>query len=188
MQMRHQPAFIGESIEQIAIRLDRIDGREPQARELGHMLEYLSHQMAELGRTRQVRSVAGEIDAGEDDFAIAAFTQVSHLTHHFPHGHGARIAATMGNDAKGGAVGAAVLHGNEGAHAAFESVDEMRGRARDRHDVVDPDLLLAGGEWGTQRAMAVLAQSVAPSLARSLATNVAPDRGAELLLVAQDQG
>ena len=95
MQVRHQPRVIGEGIEQVAVGLDRIDRREPQPRELRHMLEDLLHQRAEPGRARQVRAIAGEIDAGEHDLAIAARDEPAHLRHHLAHRHRARIAAAV---------------------------------------------------------------------------------------------
>jgi len=165
MQMRHQPAFGGERIEQVAVGLDSVDGGESQPRELGHMLENLPHQPAQPGRSGQVRSVAGEIDAGEDDFAIAALAQGAHLRHHLPHGHRARIAAPIGNDAEGAAMVAAILYRHEGAHAAFASVDRIGVRFAHRHDVADLDLLVIDPEvTGT------------------------PGLRTELFLVAQDRG
>src|SRR4029077_19461059 len=127
---------------------------------------------AELGRAGKIAAVAGEIDAGEDDLAIAARAQLAHLRHHLAHGHRARIAAAIRDDAEGAAVIAAVLHLHEGARAAFEAVDEMRRRLLDRHDVVDRDLRL-GREAGR-------------SPHQRLALR-APGLGADLLLVAEHE-
>ena len=41
MQMRHQPLFLGERVEQIAVGLDRIDRGQPQPLQLRHVLEDL---------------------------------------------------------------------------------------------------------------------------------------------------
>ena len=46
---------------------------------------------------------------------------------------------------------AAVLHLHEGARAAFDAVDEMRGGLRHRHDVVDDDLFLGRDAEGRAR-------------------------------------
>src|SRR5256886_1960813 len=171
MQTRHQPPVGGERIEQSAVDLHRIDRREPQPRELGHVFQNLLHQRAELGRARKIRAIAGEIDARENHFAIAPRAEPAHLSDHLAHGHRARIAAAIRDNAEGAAMIAAVLHLHECARPAFETIDEVRGRVRHRHDVVDCDLLL-GGEGGCSRPNVAL---------------LAPGRSAELLLVAQHQ-
>src|SRR3984893_2913663 len=136
------------------------------------MLQNLLHQCAELGRAREIPAVAGEIDAGENDFAIAARAQPAHLRDRLAHGHRARIAAAVGNDAKGAAVVAAILHLHESARAALEAVDEMRGRLPHGHDVIDSDLFLGGDAEGCPR------QDIAM---------LPPRLHADLLLVAQHQ-
>src|SRR6266478_2729603 len=170
--MRHQPRVAGERIEEVAVGLDRIDRRESQPREFRRMFQNLLHQRAELGRARAIPAVAGEIDAGENDLAIAARAQPAHLRDRLAHGYRARIAATKGNDAKGAAVVAAILHLHEGARAALEAVDEMRGRLPHRHDVIDRDLFLGGEAEGCSR------QNIAM---------LAPGLRADLLLVTQHQ-
>ena len=137
------------------------------------MFQDLLHQRAEPGRARKILAIAGEIDAGEDDFAIAARAQRAHLRNHLAHRHRTRIAAAIGDDAEGAAVVAAVLHLHEGARVTFDAIDEMRGRLRHHHDVVDDDLLLGRDAEGRARQHVPVR---------------APDLCAELLLVAQDQG
>ena len=172
VQMRHQPFVARKRIEQGGIGFDRIDRREPQPLELRHVFEDLLDQRAKLRRARKIGAVAGEIDAGEDDFAIAARAQRAHLRDHLAHRHRTRIAAAIGDDAEGAAVVAAVLHLHEGARVPFDAVDEMRRRLRHHHDVVDGDLLLGGD---------------AERRARQHVPVRAPGLCAELLLVAQDQ-
>src|ERR1700751_6269399 len=106
------------------------------------MLQNLLHQCAELGRAREIPTVAGQIDAGENDLAIAARAQPAHLRDRLAHGYRARIAAAIRNDAEGAAVVAAILHLHEGARATLEAVDQVRGRLGRRPDVVDGDLFL----------------------------------------------
>ena len=113
-------ASLRERVEQIAIGLDRIDRRQPQPLELRHVLEDLLHQRAELRRAGQIGAVAGDIDAGEHDLAIAVGDEPPHVVDHRAHRHRARIAAAIGNDAERAAMVAAVLHLHEGARAAFE--------------------------------------------------------------------
>src|SRR6266545_205415 len=113
MQMRHQPPVDGERIEEFAVGLHRIDRREPQPRELGHVFQNLLHQRTELGRARKIRAIAGEIDARENHFAIAARAEPAHLSDHLAHGHRARIAAAIRDNAEGAAMIATVLHLHE---------------------------------------------------------------------------
>src|SRR5262249_24335209 len=138
-----------------------------------HMLEDLFHQGAEPGRARQVRAVAGEIDAGEHDLAVAARAQRPHLRDHLAHRHRARVAAAERNNAEGAAMVAAVLHLHEGTGAAVNPVAEVRAGLLHRHDVVDRDFLFGGDAKRTAAEHLAL---------------VSPDLAAELLLVAQHQG
>ena len=48
--MRHQPFFFAERDHQIGIGFDLIDGREPQARKLRHVLQNLPHELTERRR------------------------------------------------------------------------------------------------------------------------------------------
>ena len=126
MQMRHQPRLIGKRIEQIVIGFDRIDRRQPQPRQLGHVAQDALDQRAQA-RLAQVSAIAGDIDAGEHDLAIAARDQPPRLRDHFVHRQRARIAAPERDDAEGAAMVAAVLHLQEGAGVAFDAVDRVRG-------------------------------------------------------------
>ncbi len=74
------------------------------------------------------RAIAGDVDAGQHDLAIAALGEPAHLRHHLVHRHRARIAAAERNDAEGAAVVAAVLHLHEGARAAVDAVDRDAAR------------------------------------------------------------
>ena len=124
MQMRHQPLVVGDDIEQIAIGLDGIDRRNPQALQFRHMPQDLLCQLPELRRARQIGAVAREIDAGQHDLGMAALDQRADLIDHRAHRHRARIAAAIGDDAEGAAVIAAVLHLHEHARqAGLETVD-----------------------------------------------------------------
>src|SRR6185295_20029104 len=102
--------------------LDRVDRGEPQPFELWHMLEDLPDQLAELRHARQVRAVARDVDAGEHHLAIAIGHEPAHLLDHLAHGHRARIAAAIRDDAERAAVVAAVLHLHEGARSALDAV------------------------------------------------------------------
>ena len=143
MQMRHQPRIVGDGIEQVAIRLDRIDRRDAQPLQLRHMPQDLLRQQAEPRRARQISAVAGEIDAGEHDLGMAALNQGADLIDHRAHRHRARIAAAIGNDTEGAAMVAAILHLHEHPRqAAGIAVDQMRRHLPDGHDVADGDLLV----------------------------------------------
>ena len=118
---------IGEDIEQVAIRLDGIDRGDAQPLQLGHVPQDLFGQHAEPRRAGQVGAVAREVHARQHNLGMTARDQRSHLLHHRPHRHRARIAAAEGNDAEGATMVAAILHLHEGPRqAALETVDEMR--------------------------------------------------------------
>ena len=129
MQMRHQP--------RLARRARRAGRRRPRpnrsrtaaaapvpARRLQDALD----QRAERARRRS--RVAGDVDAGEHDLAVAVVGKPAHLRHHLGHRQRARIAAAERDDAEGAAVVAAVLHLHEGARAAFDAVDDVRRACR----------------------------------------------------------
>ena len=141
MQMRHQPLLIRDHVEQIAIDLDLIDRRNPQALQIRHMPQDLLRQQAEFRRARQIRAIARQIDTGQHDLGMAALDQRADLGHHRAHRHRPRIAAAIGNNAEGTAVIAAVLHLHEHPRqAALKALQQMRRHLLDRHDVGDRDL------------------------------------------------
>ena len=99
-------------------------------------------QQAQFGRPRQIRAIAGEVDAGQHDLGMTALDQRADLIDHRAHRHRPRIAAAIGDDAKGAAVIAAVLHLHEcPGQALGESVQQMRRHLAHRHDVGDRDFL-----------------------------------------------
>src|ERR1044072_8909063 len=136
------------------------------------MFENLLHHRAELGRTRKIRPIACEIDAGEHDFAIAAGAEGTHLSYDLSHRYRTRIAAAVGNYAEGAAMVTSVLHLHEGARPTLQAVDEMRGRLPHSHDVIDGDFLIGGDIEASARQSGAM---------------LAPRPRADLFLVAQDQ-
>src|SRR3546814_7761010 len=50
----------------------------------------------------------------------------------------AAVSASVGDDAEGAAMVAAILHLDKGARALREAGDEMRGGRLDRHDIGNP--------------------------------------------------
>ena len=87
----------------------------------------IASQHAERRLAGQVRAVAGDVDPGQHDLAIAAPTSAAPARRP-AHRHRARIAAAIGDDAEGAAVIAAVLDLHDGARPSDESVDQMRRR------------------------------------------------------------
>ena len=51
MEMRHQPAFVGDRVQERGVgrRLGGVERRQPQARQAGRAVEYPVHQRPELG-------------------------------------------------------------------------------------------------------------------------------------------
>ena len=77
MQMRHQPRLVRERVEKIAVGLDRVDRRKPQAFELGDAAQNPLHQCAEPHFTV---GVAGNVDAREDDVSLGHEATVSKVS------------------------------------------------------------------------------------------------------------
>src|SRR5579871_4055663 len=94
-------------------------------------------ELAEAGPAGQIGAVGGDVDAGEHDLAIAVLDEFLDLPDHGAHRHRPRIAAAVGNDAKGAAMVAAVLHFYEGTSPPVHPLNEMERRIADGHDVVD---------------------------------------------------
>ena len=148
MEVRHEPLLLGDRADQRVVGLDRIDRGEAQPLELRHVAEDGADQLAEARPARQVGAVGGDVDAGQDDFAIAVRDELADLLDDRAHRHRARIAAAIGDDAEGAAVVAAVLHLDEGPGPAVHAFDEMQRRLAHRHDVVDADAGVVADEVG----------------------------------------
>src|SRR5579863_9255140 len=126
MKMRHQPRLFGDQAPQRVVDLDRIERGKPQSRKAGHQREQAPAELSERRLARQIAAEAGDVDAGQYPLAIAACHQMLRLAHDLADRHGPAVAAAVGNDAERAAVIAALLYLDEGASAAFESVDQMR--------------------------------------------------------------
>ena len=83
-------------------------------------------QRAEIGRAGQVGAVAGDVDAGQDDLVMTLVDEARDPVDHRARGDRAAVAAAVGDDAKGAAMIAAVLHFDEGARVFGEGVRELR--------------------------------------------------------------
>ncbi len=125
MEMRHQPLFLGDGAQEGVVGFDGIDGGDAQALQFGHQLQDLLHQLAEAGRARQIGTIGGEIDACQHEFREPGLDQPARFVDHRAHRHAARVPAAIGNNAEGAAMIAAILHLQEGAGAAFETVHEL---------------------------------------------------------------
>ncbi len=110
MQMRHEARLVGDEIEQMRIDLDAVDGGQPQAANLRHLLQKRFCQLPQRRAARQVAAIAGGIDTGQHHLAVTGLHQPTRLIDHRPHRHRAGIAAAIGDDAEGAAMVAARLH------------------------------------------------------------------------------
>jgi len=54
----------GDGLHQVLVHLDRIDGADPQAWQVGHQPQDAHHQIPQLGRRGKVRTPTGQVDAG----------------------------------------------------------------------------------------------------------------------------
>ncbi len=90
MQVRHQPLFLCDSRDQVGVRLDGIDRRQPQTRQIRHKLQHRAHELAQRHRAGKILAIGRHIDAGQHDFGVAVLDQTAHLRHHLARRHGAR--------------------------------------------------------------------------------------------------
>ena len=137
MQMRHQPLLGGDGLHQRRVRFNRVDGRNPQTREIGHQLQDTPHQIAQTRRRGEVGTPGGQVHPGQHHLVIAAIHQTLDLVHDNTRRHRARIAPTIGDDAERTAMVTAVLHLHIGARARTKPVDQMPGSFGHGHDIVD---------------------------------------------------
>ena len=162
-----------ERIEQVAVGLDRVDRRDAQPLELRHVPQDLPHQRSEPRAAGQVRPVAGDVDAGEHDLAIAVLVQPAHLRDDLAHRHRARIAAAERDDAEGAAMIAAVLDLHEGARVAVDAFDQVKRGLAHRHDVVDDGFLLPRRARTMRQATRAARPRIRGASSRSLPTTSA---------------
>ena len=94
-----------------------------------------------LGFARKIAAVAGDVDAGQHHFARAMLDEKAHLIDDGAHRHGARIAASVWDDAERAAVIAPILHLHESACVAAQSIHQMQGGLLHGHDIVDENFL-----------------------------------------------
>ena len=139
--MRHQALFIGNRIHQIVIGFDGIDGGKTQAPQIRHLVENSLHQLAETQASRKIGTVGGHVHAGQHHFGITVADKALDLIHHRAHRNGAGITTTIGNNAEGAAMIAAILHLHESARATFDGIDHMACGFAHFHNVVDTHFL-----------------------------------------------
>src|SRR6185436_15280003 len=139
MEVRHQPFLFRDDPQQDWVGLDGIDRRQSQPLQFGDMLEDFLHQRAQRWPGGQVAAIGGKVHPGQHNLRKALLHQTPRFLDHSAHRHAAAVAAAEGDDAKGAAVIAAILHLEEGAGLAVEMVDHLRRRLGHAHDVVDPD-------------------------------------------------
>ena len=123
VQVRHEAGFFGESDQQVPIHVARIDGAEAQAPQLGHLGQNAAHQAAQGRPVGQVGAVRRNIDPGQHHLGVAVAGQAAHL---FDDGAGGQAAARPtgeGDDAKGAAVIAPLLHLGESTGPALQSAN-----------------------------------------------------------------
>ena len=135
--MRHrQPLVGGERVEPGQRRPRPVDRGQSQPLELRHLAKKSFHQQAEA------RRVAGDVDAGQHDLAMAALDQEARLRDHIGNRHRSRSAAAEQDDAEGAAVSppTAILDLQERAGVAGDILEPMkRGLAGRRPVVADRD-------------------------------------------------
>ncbi len=136
VDVRHDPRLARDKIEQPVVDLDRIERRQPQPLELRDMAQDSLDQRGERRRARQVGAIAGQVDAGQHDFAVTGIDQRRDPVDHRAGGHRPAVAAPMRDHAEGAAMVAAILDLDKGADMVGKTRGQMRRRDADRHDVL----------------------------------------------------
>ena len=121
---------------------------ERVAGQIRYQLQDAHDQIAQLWLGRKVSPPRGQINAGQHNLVVAPVHQTFDLVYHDACRHGPRIPAAIGNDAEGTAMVTTVLHLHIGAAAGAEPVDQVTCGFRDRHDIVDLNLLGLADEIG----------------------------------------
>ena len=138
-RLRHQ-------LQQVVGEIHRLDRAEPQALDIG-LAQDRPDQIGEAhGPGSALASPASEIDAGENDLAIAA-AELANLLEHLSERRALTASTDGGNDAERAAVVAAVLDLQIGARvrspaASFTAAERKSVR---REDVADVDLAVVIG-------------------------------------------
>jgi hypothetical protein len=79
VQMRHQARLGRDGEHQVVVGLDRVDGTDPQARQVRDQSQDAHHQITQARRARQIAAPAGEVDAGQHDLVVAAIHEALDL-------------------------------------------------------------------------------------------------------------
>ena len=140
MDMRHHARFVRDEVEQAIVHLHAVDRGEAQARQVGHAFQYAFDQQAERRRAGQVGAIAGDIDARQDDFAIARVHQLARLGHDRARRDGAAVPPAIGDDAEGAAMVAPILHLQKGAGMVGKGARHVWRGVAHGHDVGDANL------------------------------------------------
>ena len=136
--MRHQPRLLGRPAAPAPGRPRPGRSRTAAGGPAPGTAARRSRQHGAQARlARQVLAVGRDVDAGDDDLAVAVLDQRPRLRRDPLGRHAAAGAAAVGDDAEGAAMVAALLDLEEGARAAVEAVDQVRGRLPHQHDVAD---------------------------------------------------
>ena len=142
MDMRHHAVMLRDQIEQAVVHLDPVEGRQAQPGQIGHGAQNALDQAAEPRTAGQVRAIAGHVHTGQHDFAEAFTHQRLGALDDGARRHRATVAAAEGDDAKGTAMIAAILHFQKGPGAVGKAAGEMRRSLTHLHDVGHADFRL----------------------------------------------
>src|SRR5262249_56152975 len=95
---------------ELVVNVAGMEGGERERRQLGDRSEHLPHQPAEAWPVRQIVAIGSQIDPGQHDLANATPGQRPRLVDDRLGRRRAAWAAGVGDDAKGAAVVAPLLH------------------------------------------------------------------------------
>src|SRR5262249_56235367 len=92
----------------------------------------------------QVGAVGGDAEAGQHELTVAINYEPPHLSHKLVHRQRARISASVGDDAEGAAMIAAILHLHKCTGSPLDAVDRVRPHRFNAHDVGDRNFRASG--------------------------------------------
>ncbi len=117
----------GEEIDEVLGYIKWLDGADAEALD-GGFAEDASEKVFEFDARRKVAAVGAEVDAAENDFAIAGFGEALNFLDDRTRRQAAALAAYKGDDTIGAARIAAVLDFESGAGVMAFAAEDGRGK------------------------------------------------------------
>jgi len=109
VEVFREPRCRSEKFDEIASDVERLDGTEAKAGDIGFGKD-LFEKVEEVVARREIAAPCAEVNTGQDDFLVAGIGKVANLVDDGSGGYAAAFAANERDDAEGTAVVAAILN------------------------------------------------------------------------------